>query len=277
MKYQKLLLGEKPYFISNIQGSYPKHCHNEIEIMYCVHGTIQVVLDEKEYTLCEGSILFVSSLAFHQLIFEDDAVVLVIEFGPKLLGEPFNEIAMQSFTECLIEASAQCHYRHHILKLLKKLYQEYTSYKKGADWAIQGYLFQLFAMLVRYVPMSPQNVQKQKDMGKYLKIQRVFELVQTEYQQEITLERAASYVGYESHAFCKLFKSITNMTFHDYLNFYRINISKNLLGYRDYSIGEVGEMTGIPVAKTFSRLFRKYTGMSPSEYRNKRLKVMELE
>jgi len=185
MDYQKLLLGEKPYFISVVRRSYPKHCHNEIEIMYCVQGTMRVILDEKEYTLCEGSILFVSSLAFHQLINEGDAAVLVIEFGSKLLGESYNEIAAQSFTECLIEPSAQCHYRNHILKPLKKLYHEYTSYKKGADWAIQGYLFEFFAMLVRYVPMSPQNVQKQRDMGKYLKIQSVFELVQTEYQQEI--------------------------------------------------------------------------------------------
>ena len=92
--------------------------------------------------------------------------------------------------------------------------------------------------------------------------------MQAEYSNEITLERAAAYAGYDPRAFCRLFKYITNMTFHDYLNLHRVNVSMRLLENNTGSINEIGQAVGIPVAKTFSRVFKKYTGMSPSQYRN---------
>ncbi len=277
MEYQKLLLGENPYFVAHIQTSYPRHCHNEIELFYCVKGQAKAIVEDKEYELSEGSIFFVSSLAMHQIIIENNADVFVIEFGSQFLGASFKEIAEKNFVKCHIASDEECAYRSRIIKPLKKLCQEYNGHRDGSYWAIKGYLYELFAMIVRYVPMQMQNDQKRKIIDRYLKIQKVFDLVQTEYNTEITLDRAASFVGYEPRAFCRLFKSITNMTFHDYLNFYRINVASRLLEYKSYSIGEVGQMTGIPVAKSFSRLFRKYTGMTPSEYRAKYFKTSQAE
>lgn len=269
MEYQKLLLGEAPYFVSCVPASYPLHCHNELELMYCVRGNARIIIEGEEYHLQPGSILFISSLAMHQAIVDNkDVSILVLEFGSEFLGVEYNEIAAQKFSKCLIQPSDKCDYRNRLEKPLKRIYAEYTTPKKGTHWAIQGFLFEIFAMIVRYVPMQPQSPQKLKNLDKYLKIQKVFELVQNEYHQDITLERAASYVGYDERAFCRLFKSITNMTFHDYLNCHRINISIRLLEHSAYSISDVGQMVGIPVAKSFSRIFRKYTDMSPSEYRN---------
>lgn len=268
MEYQKILLGSNPYFVSCIHASYPAHCHNEIELMYCIRGEVKVIIENETYVLYEGCILFVSSLAMHQIIVDDEASALVLEFGSQFLGTDFNKISAKKFDKCLIEPIEECSYRSRLEKPLKRIYKEYSEKKAGSNWAIQGFLFEIFAMIVRYVPMTKQSLQKQKNLDRYLKIQNAFDLVHERYNEEISVERAASHVGYDPRAFCRLFKYITGMTFHDYLNLHRINVSMRLLEHKAYSISEVGQAVGIPVAKTFSRLFRKYTEMSPTEYRN---------
>lgn len=268
MEYQKILLGQTPYFVSCAHSSYHAHFHNETELLYCVRGNIKVVIDDEEYNMSEDCILLISSLSMHQIIIENNAVALVLEFGTQFLGTEYNKFAEKKFSKCLFTPNEECDFINRLIKPLRRLYKEYSEGKVGSHWAIQGLLFELYAVIIRYVPMEKQSDTRRKNLAKYLRIQNVFELVQNEYANEITLERAASYVGYDPRAFCRLFKLTTNMTFHNYLNSYRINVSMRLLENKSYTIGEIGQMVGIPVAKTFSRLFRKYANMSPSEYRS---------
>jgi AraC-like DNA-binding protein len=212
----------------------------------------------------------------HQIIINTGSIAFVLEFGSQFLGEKYDEFAIKKFSAPLINPQDPCPYRNRFEKPLKRLFSEYTKRKDGYTWAIQGLLYELFAMIVRYIPME-QNTEKQKRMSRYLKIQKAFNLIHEKYSQKLTVTAAATYVGYDSRSFCRLFKFITNETFHDYLNFYRINIAMQLLQHREYSISEVALMVGIPVAKTFSRLFRKYTQMTPSKYRNRYLITPETQ
>ncbi|MDM8312959.1 AraC family transcriptional regulator, partial [Clostridium cadaveris] len=53
-----------------------------------------------------------------------------------------------------------------------------------------------------------------------------------------------------------------------FLNKYRIEKSKNFLKDRSYSILNVAISVGFKDQSYFCRTFKKYTGISPSEYRN---------
>ena len=55
--------------------------------------------------------------------------------------------------------------------------------------------------------------------------------------------------------------------FVEYLNELRIEKAKELLKDVRYKTYEVAEKVGIPDAHYFSRLFKKYVGMTPTEYR----------
>lgn len=93
-------------------------------------------------------------------------------------------------------------------------------------------------------------------------------LIRTEFIKDIRFDptlKTAEDLKFSTKLFCK----VRSYYFHKYLNFYRITLAMHLLEYNNYSIGEIGQQVGIPVAKTFSRLFRTYTAMSPKEYRRK--------
>lgn len=276
MEYQKLLLGEEPYFVAYVKASYPLHCHNEIELVYCVHGVVKVTVDEVEYILNEQDILCIDSLSKHQLDIDDDASILDIEFGSQFIGSYFQEFAQKRFLFPHIIGREGGACANALLPLIKKIYAEFLNPDEASPWAMRGYLNELFTQLVRIVPMEKQkNDLRQKQLERYLRLHKVFDFVKDHYSDPVLLSEAASLVGYDTNAFCRIFKEITGSSFHQYLNLHRTSIAMGLLANKSMSISEIGAQVGLPVAKTFGRIFKSHTGMSPSEYRQCMFKELE--
>ena len=57
--------------------------------------------------------------------------------------------------------------------------------------------------------------------------------------------------------------------FTDYLNQYRIAKAKPLLEKNELTISEVGEQVGFNSAQSFIRVFKKYEGETPGQYRTR--------
>ena len=66
----------------------------------------------------------------------------------------------------------------------------------------------------------------------------------------------------------ELFKKSAGTTFSHYLTNLRITNAKKLLTTTDISINEISLKTGFNDYFYFLKTFKKYTGHTPSEYRN---------
>jgi two-component system, response regulator YesN len=71
---------------------------------------------------------------------------------------------------------------------------------------------------------------------------------------------------------CQVFKKETGKTINDYLNEYRIEKSKELLKNRGVKLYEVSHNSGYNDVKYFTKTFKKFTGITPSEYRENVMK-----
>ena len=86
---------------------------------------------------------------------------------------------------------------------------------------------------------------------------------------------AARAAGYSEPYFCTMFKQQYGQNFTTYLAEYRIIEAKKLLNQPTISVREAGERVGYPDPNYFTKVFRRLTGINPSEYQKKSL--MELE
>ena len=64
----------------------------------------------------------------------------------------------------------------------------------------------------------------------------------------------------------RVFSSLTGSPVFAYLNILRINNAKQLISTTDLPFSEIAYLVGIEDRYYFSKLFRKMTGMSPTEY-----------
>ncbi|HJA32498.1 MAG TPA: helix-turn-helix transcriptional regulator [Candidatus Eisenbergiella pullicola] len=63
------------------------------------------------------------------------------------------------------------------------------------------------------------------------------------------------------------FKEETGIGFSDYLNQYRIEVSKKLLAETDEKIATIARMTGYSNSRYYSRVFKNSEGIRPMDYR----------
>lgn len=69
------------------------------------------------------------------------------------------------------------------------------------------------------------------------------------------------------------YKSKTGANLSDRIQFFRIQKAVELLADPKLRIGDIGALVGINNVNTFLRQFKKYTGMTPREYRLRKLSM----
>ncbi len=91
------------------------------------------------------------------------------------------------------------------------------------------------------------------------------------YQQEISFQELGGKFGFTPEYLSRIFKKYTGETPSKYLMKLRINEAKRLLlNEPDIEIQKVGELAGYKDGFYFSRVFKSFTGMQPSEFRSQR-------
>ena len=111
-------------------------------------------------------------------------------------------------------------------------------------------------------------------VGKYQKVDKEkkrIEQIQTyvicNAKRNITLDHVARHVGMSRASFCVFFKKATGKTFVTYLNEYRIKLACQLLEQKKkMSVSEICYAVGFNDVPYFNRVFKRYNGITPSEY-----------
>lgn len=98
-------------------------------------------------------------------------------------------------------------------------------------------------------------------------IKKAIRYISQNFSRSLTLDEVADHVHLNSAYFSTLFKQSTGSSFKEYLNMVRIEESKRLLANTDYSIIDISLATGFEDQSYFSKVFKKYTGLTPKQYR----------
>ncbi len=110
--------------------------------------------------------------------------------------------------------------------------------------------------MFNYIPSKSNEITKKS-----------IRFISKNFSRPLSLEEVAGYVHLNPSYFSTLFKQSTGSSFKEYLNMVRIEESKRLLADTDYSIIDIALATGFEDQSYFSKVFKKYTGLTPKQYR----------
>lgn len=114
-----------------------------------------------------------------------------------------------------------------------------------------------------------QNILEQMPDRNQMLIEKICRYLEEHYNEDISLEEAASMIGFSSFYFTKLMKEYMNMSYVDYITSLRLDKAKQLLEKTDMTVKDVGITVGYENANYFTRVFKRIEGIAPSQYKNR--------
>ena len=255
------------------------HKHRFFELGYLVRGEIDHEFHGTLTHMKAGDFYFVDIGVSHRYHGTDDTEVLNFMFYPEAIDPSFSEY--QSLTQITASpffrfTSDQLPLLTHpcfhdedgkLLQLLENLQDEITERRPGHHQMIHAMIQQLVIRLLR-----ADNDARQAAEESGL-INEVLRMIEERYTTDLTVKEIAKELGYSAVHISRLFKETQRIPFTDYLQRYRISKSCGYLARTDWSIAKVAEAVGYGNVQFYHRLFRRFQGTTPLQYRKLRRKL----
>lgn len=278
----------KMYKIDETFGDICDHTHDYVQIWYVNKGEFWHSINEKRYKMVPGNLFVIPPFAVHRVELVPDKEIEIIgcEFLPHFINDRFNQFPFNkdffdfSYLEhflvdedeiipkVALTGSRDLEVQH----LLEEMLLEYTERKPHFELLLKGNLLKLLAIIIReYTKGSFKGMEETLDKYRHV-IADAIEYIHNHYHEELRLEQICKLAMMSRTYFCCLFKRLTGKTFNEYLIDLRVRKSAELLLRSDLSITEVCFGVGFNDRTYFSRIFKKYKGVSPSYYKKHALK-----
>lgn len=248
------------------------HFHNSYEIIVIVEGTAEFKINNKIYQAGKNSMFFINHLESHELAVKSFPYKrFFILIRPEYFQSVINEPVLVS-----IFKHRPDHFSHLIdfsrntesgaFNIIKEMYDEAS--KKDVFWemSLGAYLQKLFVLLYRdfkeYFPLTVLN----NSANTILQIQKYIE---ENYIDQINLKEISKLFYTDMYYLSHLFKKTTGFTFKEYLILQRLSKAKEQLYYTNNDITQVGLDSGFGNVNHFIKIFKKFEGITPFQYRKR--------
>lgn len=261
-------------------GSFLWHWHPEIELTLVLKGEMDYQINETIYHIKEGDGLFGNTNTLHtgHMYQHQDCTYISTTFHPRAIYGFDSSLIYQKYVEGILKDprlaslhfTNECEWHKEVLKELAAIYQ--LSCEKPPIWEMrmQMRLYHIWILICEnYTPSAAAE-----QTGHIRDIERlkcILSFIHSHYDEKISLENIAASTNLCRSECCRFFKKYMNVSLFEYLLFYRIEQSLPLIMEQQYNITEISGMVGFGNPCYFTKIFKKQTGISPTEYRKLKL------
>lgn len=117
------------------------------------------------------------------------------------------------------------------------------------------------------VPMGEREEDHQELMKNQLFSEYIRGYIEAHYMEDISLQDVAAQLHYSDAYFCRFFKQNFDKNFIMYLSELRVEKAKELLEDMTINVKDISQKVGFRDSGYFTKVFKRVTGVTPSEYR----------
>ncbi|KUO50375.1 MAG: hypothetical protein APF76_11765 [Desulfitibacter sp. BRH_c19] len=224
------------------------------------------VVEKKKYFLEQKKIFPVNPDQVH-LFTEEKSVETFI---PIFIQKEY----MKEFSH-LLSGKSEIYYNNgtfnmdsHINSLVFQFMEEAQNKQPGYEFILQSLNIQIIINLLRDVGNNLSYDYHSKEYNDVKIIKKTEEFLQNHMCSDFSLDDLAAFANYSPYHFIRVFKKHTGKTPFGYLIELKIEKAKKLLATKTYCISEISTLCGFNNRTHFSTVFKRITGMTPSNYKD---------
>ncbi|MBR3847992.1 MAG: helix-turn-helix transcriptional regulator [Oscillospiraceae bacterium] len=252
--------------------------HDFWEMAFIRRGSVGVMAGSSGYTLGAGEAIFHAPNEYHNIWANgDSAEVVIITFVCKSNAMKFFERRLLSLAdeeiriiESLLSLGEKTFSDPPDIIYQKKLNVN-SDMKQGSLQLIKLKLEQLLILLLQNSGTIDRSSRKSEAAGsenERLITNAIIHTLTERIYATATLDEVCAGVMFSKSYLKKLFKNATGYSIMDYYTHLKIERAKILIKSGEMSVSEIAELLGYSSIHYFSRVFKKKTGLSPTEYKS---------
>lgn len=264
-------------FVTSI-GESNYHWHYDYEIMLVLKGSVCINIWPESYIVPEGNIILVNSKVVHGLqCTSDKNICLFIQLKQELFERWQEE--NQKYRFYLNSVSDELKPKKPYSRFIK------TAARIGLEtngksivnlYQMQALLYTMIADLFKYVNydirqyVSNSGTEEESDI-----LLKIIEYVEGNFYKDNIAEDLCRLIGMGEKTLYRFLKSHINLTLKELITSIKMEKVQYLLSTTDKPISVVAHESGFYNEKTFYRVYKKKTGMTPTEYKQKGTRIKE--
>lgn len=248
--------GNKIFGGRGFRLDFPHHIHNAVEIAWMQKGSSTLKIEDRQYTIASGDVFIVFPNQVHSYTSFDSEEYLLYVI-PEAILKPYKKWLYNFESE----------------KPIIKIYEESKLYfnniekeilfpNEFSENIISAYCQALLGNTLRKLTLKKQGDTKST-------LNKIISFCAKNLSSELSLEILSKELYLSKSHISHLFSKNLGLTFKQYINTLRINEATHLLDSTDRKISDIAFSCGFSDIRTFNRVFKKVTLLSPREYRNK--------
>ncbi len=262
--FSKFLLGEVPW-----------HWHEELEIVVVYEGSTRVEYIGGDMQVSVGEGILINSNTAHRLtrIGETECKIRNFLLIPNLLsGQSENKIFRNYIYPVCSNRSLQVMkftpenpWHQELLAQFDKAFEAYSLAKPGFEMAVVSGLMEFWRLICVNRPDLLAAVSDSSADERRIKL--IMEFIDVNYMENITVRTISSSANISESECFRVFKRTLKSSPIDYLLKIRLQKASAVLLNADRSVQEIALDSGFNSSAYFTKKFRAFFGITPSEYR----------
>lgn len=231
---------------------------NFYDLTYICGGYAVYSVDGKDYPLKKGDLVFVAKGQNRQAWTDPDNPVHSYAFNFNIYTPEAQSVTLNFPTVFHIGSDP---YFHDILAKVNKTWLERE----------KGFMFEASALLMLALHHIAKKYKAYASKQSLCdsRIDSIKQYILTNYSKRIYQRELADLVNLHPVYMGTLFNAMTGYTIKEYLNRIRVNKASDLLSEQELSVTQTAYLCGFDDVFYFSKVFKKYTGLSPTEWKAK--------